>query len=109
MPKHLTFADIPVRSMFVTGPSETLYIKLDNDPMSFSQTMPNGAGMGGNIPGGNAVSLEDGRKVWTPSNRIVLEPKNKHFVEAGQKYVWEHMCAAAQAEQTRLMEEASRY
>jgi hypothetical protein len=97
MPKHLTFGDIPVNDLFVTGPAGTLFIKLDDDPIL------------NNVPGGTAMAIEDGTKVWTPANRIVLEPKNKHFVEAGQKYTWEHMCAAAQAEQSRLMEEASRY
>jgi hypothetical protein len=94
MPKHLTFADIPIGGLFVTGPADTLFIKVDDDPIL------------NNVPGGTAFMIEDGTKVWTPDCRIVSEPKVKNFIEAGRKYTWERICDRAQK---HLAEEASRY
>jgi len=93
MPTHLTFADISVNGLFVTGPAETLFIKLDDDSIL------------NNVPGGTAVMIEDGTKVWTPANRIVHKPKRKHFNRTAEQYLWDQMCAAAQAEQDRLWKE----
>lgn len=83
MQKHLTFADIPVNKLFVTGPSEILFVKLDNE-----DGLPN-------VHGGHAIAIADGTKVWTPSNRIVSHPKQTHFRETASKYLFELGCEAA--------------
>lgn len=77
MPKETrTFRQVGIHELFTTGPASNLFIKLDNQPPKQYPT----------FDGGHAVRLEDGQVVWTPDNRIVNEPKQKDFEQAGQRY-----------------------
>lgn len=77
MPKETrTFRQVGIHELFTTGPASNLFIKLDNQPPEKYPT----------FDGGHAVRIEDGQVVWTPNNRIVNEPKQKDFEQAGQRY-----------------------
>lgn len=82
--EHLTFKDLKANGIFATGPSENLFLKLDNEGAE-------------NLDGGYAVDLSyPGKKVWVPANRVVLLPKKKHFVQLAHDYRWNQICARAE-------------
>ncbi len=83
MSKHLTFADIPIGGLFVTGPADTLFIKVDNESPK-------------NLEGGRCFSLADGCSCWTPANRIVSLPKYRDFARAANNFLFRQVCETNQ-------------
>jgi hypothetical protein len=91
----MTYKDIQIGELFVTGPAETLFIKVKDDL--------------NDLRGGNSFEISTGKSLWVPDQREVSLPKQKHFMEAGQKYCWNRMSEAAQTTLANNMREASCY
>jgi len=91
----MTFKDIEIGGLFVTGPAENLFLKVKHDM--------------NDMRGGNSYEIATGKHIWVPENRGVSLPKQKHFTQAGQEYTWERMSDASRAEQNRLAVEAGHY
>ena len=77
--EHLTFEKIPVGGLFVTGPGDYMFVKIDESPST------------DNVPGGRAFFLHDGRSNWTPDNRIVRLPTPRDFRQLAERYDWEQI------------------
>jgi hypothetical protein len=91
----MTFKDISIGGVFVTGPADTLFLKVKHDM--------------NDLRGGNCYEVATGKHIWVPENRGVSLPKQTHFTRAGQEYVWEHTSEAAREHQAKLMAEAGCY
>jgi len=75
----MTFKDIPISGLFVTGPDRTLFIKLNNEPWVSS------------LNGGMSLTLDNGRKNWVPANRQASLPTLKDFMALYQRYSWNQL------------------
>lgn len=91
MNKNYVFGDVPVGKLFVTGPGDRLFIKVDNETALR------------NLPGGHAFDVAEGDRIWVPENRIVTQPTVRNFNAAKTRYFWERVCEKAQqAEDARV-------
>lgn len=72
------FGEVPLGDLFVTGPGEDLFLKVDNLALSNKSD--------GNVLGGNAFNIADGKKIWIPGNRIVRRANRGNFLETYQRY-----------------------
>lgn len=72
------FGEVPVGDLFVTGPVEILFVKVDNLGLSNPTD--------GNVLGGYAIDVADGKKVWVPGSRVVRRVNRGDFLEAYRRY-----------------------
>lgn len=91
MNKNFTFCNVPVGDLFVTGPGDTVFIKLDNENMIESGTYPSGAGVSTSVPGGYCRDVATGERIWIPAVRCVHKPTREDFDQMADKYQWKQI------------------
>jgi hypothetical protein len=76
MPKSnaLIFRDLEPGELFVTGPADTLFIKVNDQPWV------------GCLNGGQTLRLEDGKKNWVPAQRMVRRPIKGDFTVLADRH-----------------------